>query len=65
MPAEYLGKPTLPGTHFIFKKGPETESLVKAFDAALEKMLAAGESRKVLEKYGLTNPAYWTGKMGK
>jgi ABC-type amino acid transport substrate-binding protein len=63
MPPEYLGESTLPGTYFIFKKGPESAGLIKAFDATLREMLAAGESRKVLEKYGLDNPAYWTGKL--
>ena len=63
MPPEYLGEPTLPGTYYIFKKGPESAGLIKAFDDVLKEMLAAGESKRVLEKYGLSNPAYWTGKL--
>ncbi len=62
MPPEYLGQPTLPGTYYIFKKGPESSSLIKAFDDVLKEMVAGGESKRILEKYGLSDPAYWTGK---
>lgn len=62
MPPEYLGKSALPGTLYMFKKGPETTRLIEAFDGALKEMLAEGESKRILEKYGLDNPAYWTGR---
>jgi polar amino acid transport system substrate-binding protein len=63
MPPEYLGSKTLPATYYLFKKGPETVTLIHAFDAILRKMIANGASKSVLEKYGLTDPGYWTGKL--
>lgn len=64
MPPEYLGAETLPGVYFTFPK-EGSESLVKAFDVKLEQMVAAGETKRVLESYGLTSPAYQTGKYTK
>ncbi len=60
MPPEYLGSPTLPGTYFTFPM-EGSESLIAAFDAKLEQLIAAGETKRVLESYGLMNPAYQTG----
>lgn len=60
MPPEYLGSETLPGTYFTFPK-EGSESLIATFDGKLEQLLAAGETKRVLESYGLMNPAYQTG----
>ncbi|WP_421696552.1 substrate-binding periplasmic protein [Aestuariivirga sp.] len=64
MPPEYLGADTLPGVYFTFPK-EGSASLVEAFDAKLEQMVAAGETKRVLESYGLTSDAYQTGKYAK
>lgn len=64
MPPEYLGAEKLPGVYFTFPK-EGSESLIKAFDAKLEQMVAAGETKRVMESYGLTNPAYQTGTYSK
>ena len=62
MPPEYLGSDTLPGTFFTFAK-EGSESLIKAFDAEIKTLLEGGEGKKIMAKYGLTSPAYLTGKM--
>jgi polar amino acid transport system substrate-binding protein len=58
---EYLGSDTLPATHFVFAK-EGTESLVQAFDAEIKRLRDSGEAKAFLDKYGMTNPAYFTGK---
>jgi polar amino acid transport system substrate-binding protein len=62
MPPEYLGQKTLPATYYIFKKGPETASLINAFDSVLSKMVKSDDAKNILLKYGLNSPGYWTGK---
>lgn len=64
MPPEYLGSPSLPGVYYTFPK-EGSESLIKFFDAKLEKMVTAGETKRVLESYGLTSTAYQTGQYKK
>jgi len=62
MPPEYLGSDMLPGTFFVFAK-EGTQSLIKAFDAEIKRLLDGGEGKTIMAKYGLTSPAYLTGKM--
>jgi polar amino acid transport system substrate-binding protein len=62
MPPEYLGSDKLPGTFYVFRK-EGSESLIKAFDAEIKSLLDAGEGKKIMDRYGLTNPAYLTGSM--
>jgi ABC-type amino acid transport substrate-binding protein len=38
-----------------------TGSLIKAFDDEIRRLQATGEAKKIMERYGLTNPAYITG----
>jgi polar amino acid transport system substrate-binding protein len=61
LPPEYLGADTLPATYYVFAKGG-TESLIKAFDAEIKRLQDSGEAKQILIKYGMTNPAYYTGK---
>ena len=56
--------PSLPGVYYTFPK-EGSESLIKFFDAKLEKMVTAGETKRVLESYGLTSTAYQTGQYKK
>jgi polar amino acid transport system substrate-binding protein len=58
---EYLDSETLPAVYYVFAK-EGTESLVKAFDDHIKKMLEAGKSEEIMSTYGLTNPAYTTGR---
>jgi len=62
IPPQYLGSDKLPATHYVFAK-EGTKSLIEAFDAQIRKMTAAGEDKKIMDSYGLTNPAYVTGTM--
>ncbi|MFL5260525.1 MAG: substrate-binding periplasmic protein [Hyphomicrobiales bacterium] len=62
MPPEYLGSDMLPGTFFVFAK-QGTDTLIKAFDAEIKKLLDGGEGKKIMAKYGLTSPSYLTGRM--
>jgi polar amino acid transport system substrate-binding protein len=62
MPPEYLGSDMLPGTFFVFAK-EGTDTLIKAFDAEIKKLLDGGEGKKIMAKYGLTSPSYLTGRM--
>ena len=62
MPPEYLGSDKLPGTFYVFRKDG-SESLIEAFDAEIKRLLDAGEGKKIMDKYGLTNPSYLTGSM--
>jgi ABC-type amino acid transport substrate-binding protein len=57
---EFLGAKTLPATYYVFSKDG-TESLIKAFDAEIQRMQESGEAKAILVKHGLTNPAYFTG----
>ncbi|MGJ4860393.1 substrate-binding periplasmic protein [Labrys sp. KB_33_2] len=60
LPPEYLGSEKLPATHYVFaRKG--TQTLVEAFDAEIRRLQSAGEDKKIMENYGLSNPAYITG----
>ncbi|ETF02383.1 hypothetical protein W822_14530 [Advenella kashmirensis W13003] len=59
----YLGSDTLPANYYVFSKNG-TANLIKAFDDGIEKIIAAGDSKKILAKYGMTNPSYLTGKFG-
>lgn len=59
---QYLGSDTLPATHYVFAK-EGTQSLIEAFDAEITRLKASGEDKKIMESYGLTNPAYVTGAM--
>ncbi|MCG8272625.1 transporter substrate-binding domain-containing protein [Aquamicrobium sp. NLF2-7] len=58
---EYLNSETLPGNYYVFSKNG-TAGLIQAFDAATEKLKAAGVDKQIMEKYGLSNPSYLTGK---
>lgn len=58
---EYLGSETLPANYYVFSKNG-TESLIAAFDAAVDKIKAAGQDKEIMARYGLTNPSYLTGK---
>ena len=58
---EFLGSDTLPATYYVFKKDG-TESLVQAFDAEIKRLQDSGEAKAILDKYGMSNPAYYTGK---
>jgi len=58
---EFLGSDTLPATYYVFKK-EGTESLIQAFDAEIKRLQDSGEAKAILDKYGLTNPGYFTGK---
>jgi ABC-type amino acid transport substrate-binding protein len=62
LPPEYLGSSKLPGTFYVFRKDG-SQSLIQAFDAEIKRLLDAGEGKKIMDKYGLTNPAYLTGSM--
>jgi polar amino acid transport system substrate-binding protein len=62
MPPEYLGSDKLPGTHYVFRK-EGSESLIAAFDTEIKRLLDSGEGKAIMDKYGLTNPAYLTGTM--
>jgi polar amino acid transport system substrate-binding protein len=62
LPPQYLGSDTLPATHYVFAK-EGTKSLVEAFDAEIRRLKSAGEDKKIMESYGLTNPAYITGAL--
>ncbi len=62
MPPEYLGSDKLPGTHYVFRK-EGSESLIAAFDAEIRRLLDSGEGKAIMDKYGMTNPAYLTGTM--
>jgi polar amino acid transport system substrate-binding protein len=62
IPPEYLGSTKLPATHYVFAKAG-TESLIAAFDVEISRMQSAGEDKKIMDSYGLTNPAYITGDM--
>ena len=62
MPPEYLGSSSLPGTFFVFAK-EATGSLIKAFDNEIKRLLERGEGKTIMAKYGLTSPAYLTGKV--
>jgi len=62
MPPEYLGSDKLPGTFYVFRQ-EGSESLIKAFDSQIKTLLDGGEGKKIMAKYGLTNPAYLTGSM--
>ncbi|MBL8582652.1 MAG: amino acid ABC transporter substrate-binding protein [Rhizobiaceae bacterium] len=59
---QYLGSDTLPATHYVFAK-EGTQSLIEAFDAEIKRLKASGEDKKIMDSYGLTNPAYVTGAM--
>lgn len=58
---EYLGSETLPANYYVFSKNG-TKSLIAAFDAAVDKIKAAGQDKEIMARYGLTNPSYLTGK---
>ncbi|PLP55648.1 hypothetical protein CYK37_29920 [Mesorhizobium loti] len=58
---EYLGSETLPANYYVFSKNG-TRSLIAAFDAAVDKIKAAGQDKEIMARYGLTNPSYLTGK---
>lgn len=58
---EYLGSDTLPANYYVFSKN-RTSSLIEAFDAAIDKLKMAGKDKEIMERYGLTNPSYLTGK---
>jgi polar amino acid transport system substrate-binding protein len=60
LPPEYLGSPTLPATYYVFAKNG-TQSLIEAFDKEIKNLKAAGEDKKIMASYGLTNPSYTTG----
>lgn len=62
MPPQYLGSDKLPGTHYAFSK-EGSESLIAAFDSEIRRLLDSGEGKAIMDKYGLTNPAYLTGTM--
>jgi polar amino acid transport system substrate-binding protein len=57
---QYLGSDKLPATYYVFAKNG-TGSLIKAFDDEIRRLQATGEAKKIMERYGLTNPAYITG----
>jgi polar amino acid transport system substrate-binding protein len=59
---KYLGSDKLPATYYVFAKNG-TESLITAFDTEIKKLKDSGEDKKIMESYGLTNPAYITGSM--
>jgi polar amino acid transport system substrate-binding protein len=61
LPPEYLDSETLPAVYYVFAK-EGTDGLIKAFDDQISKMLEAGKSEEIMAKYGLTNPAYTTGR---
>lgn len=58
---EYLGSETLPANYYVFSKN-RSASLIEAFDAAIVKIKTAGEDKVIMDRYGLTNPSYLTGK---
>lgn len=58
---EYLGSDTLPANYYVFSKN-RTSSLIEAFDTAIDKLKMAGKDKEIMERYGLTNPSYLTGK---
>ena len=58
---ELLGSSTLPATYYVFSKDG-TEDLIKAFDAEIKRLQDSGEAKAILDKYGMTNPGYYTGK---
>ncbi|BCP54719.1 hypothetical protein K32_33360 [Kaistia sp. 32K] len=58
---EYLGSETLPANYYVYSKNG-TESLIKAFDDAIDAIKARGEDKEIMARYGLTNPSYLTGK---
>jgi polar amino acid transport system substrate-binding protein len=61
LPPELLGSDKLPATYYVFPKDG-TEELIKAFDAEIKRLQDSGEAKAILEKYGMTNPGYYTGK---
>ena len=58
---ELLGSEKLPATYYVFAKDG-TESLIQAFDAEIKRLQDSGEAKAILDKYGMTNPGYYTGK---
>lgn len=58
---EYLGSETLPANYYVFSKNG-TKNLIAAFDAAVDKIKAAGQDKEIMARYGLTNPSYLSGK---
>jgi polar amino acid transport system substrate-binding protein len=58
---ELLGSSKLPATYYVFSKDG-TEDLIKAFDAEIKRLQDSGEAKAILDKYGMTNPGYYTGK---
>jgi polar amino acid transport system substrate-binding protein len=58
---ELLGSDKLPATYYVFSK-EGTEDLVKAFDIEIKRLQDSGEAKAILDKYGMTNPGYYTGK---
>jgi polar amino acid transport system substrate-binding protein len=58
---ELLGSSKLPATYYVFSKDG-TEGLIKAFDAEIKRLQDSGEAKAILDKYGMTNPGYYTGK---
>ena len=58
---ELLGSSKLPATYYVFSKDG-TENLIKAFDAEIKRLQDSGEAKAILDKYGMTNPGYYTGK---
>lgn len=61
LPPEYLNSDTLPAVYYVYAK-EGTENLIKAFDEHIKTMLEDGKSKEIMAKYGLTNPAYTTGR---
>ncbi len=59
----YLGSETLPANYYVFSKNG-TESLIAAFDDSIAKISETGQAKAIMNKYGMTNPSYLTGKFG-
>ena len=57
----YLGSSHLPANYYVFSK-TGTTPMIEAFDAAIKKIMASGKGKEILDKYGMTNPSYLTGK---
>jgi polar amino acid transport system substrate-binding protein len=58
---ELLGSEKLPATYYVFAKDG-TGDLIKAFDAEIKRLQDSGEAKAILDKYGMTNAGYYTGK---
>jgi polar amino acid transport system substrate-binding protein len=64
-PPDYFGRDSLYGVYYTFPKGPRSAGLIKAFDETLAAMRKDGRAKAILDKYGLSDDSYFTGKGSK